>query len=219
MRPHLLPSKSLWSYNPIPRGCVLYLPLWNPNLSGPIFKSTDPLGHTCTVTGATYGPDGWIFDGTNNHRIDLGTPTALQITTMSVIAWVKKAAIDAGHMIIGSANDGWAFYFSAANRLAFGKYATSEAVSTSTYTSTTAFVCVALTYDAITTRFYANGVADGASAYADPTFVTKAKSIGVSGIFLEFDFNGIIGEVWVYNRVLSAGEIAHIYSRTRGTYQ
>ncbi len=48
--PALRQAKSLWSYNPIPGGCVLYLPLWHPSLGGLKFKSIDPYGLTCTRT-------------------------------------------------------------------------------------------------------------------------------------------------------------------------
>ncbi|KKM70713.1 hypothetical protein LCGC14_1438040, partial [marine sediment metagenome] len=48
--PTLRYPKSLWSHNPIPGGCVLYLPLWHPNLGGLKYKSIDPFGHTCTRT-------------------------------------------------------------------------------------------------------------------------------------------------------------------------
>ena len=52
--------KSLWSHNPIPGGCVLYLPLWHPNLGGLKYKSIDPFGHTCTRTasGVLHFPSG-----------------------------------------------------------------------------------------------------------------------------------------------------------------
>ena len=63
--PALRHPKSLWSYNPILRGCVGYWPLWHPSLGGSVFKSVDPFGHETTVTGALYQGNtlGRFFDG------------------------------------------------------------------------------------------------------------------------------------------------------------
>lgn len=55
-------SKSLWSYNPLPTGCVLYLPLWHPSLRGSIFNSVDPFRHTTTLTGVTKVSQGLDYD-------------------------------------------------------------------------------------------------------------------------------------------------------------
>ncbi len=60
--------KSLHSYNPIPGGCVLYLPLWHPNLGGLKYKSIDPFGHTCTRTASGI----LHFDGSSNSSVDFG---------------------------------------------------------------------------------------------------------------------------------------------------
>ncbi len=60
--------KNLWSYNPIPGGCVLYLPLWHPNLGGLKYKSIDPFEHTCTRTASGV----LHFDGSSNSSVDFG---------------------------------------------------------------------------------------------------------------------------------------------------
>ena len=60
--------KSLHSYNPIPGGCVLYLPLWHPNLGGLKYKSIDPFGHVCTRTASGI----LHFDGSSNSSVDFG---------------------------------------------------------------------------------------------------------------------------------------------------
>ncbi len=61
-------SKSLWSHNPIPGGCVLYLPTWHPNLGGLKYKSVDPFGHTVTRTASGH----LHFDGSSNSSVDFG---------------------------------------------------------------------------------------------------------------------------------------------------
>ena len=80
--------KSLWSYNPIPNGCVFYSPLWNPGLHGPVFQSIDPFGHTCTRTGGTMDGDGFTAD--TNEKIDCGNATVLRATdNITVIVRLK----------------------------------------------------------------------------------------------------------------------------------
>lgn len=62
--------KSLWSYNPIPRGCDLFLPIWNSGLHGPVYKSIDPFGHTVTRTGGVFDSDGhWRTDGNDVQKV------------------------------------------------------------------------------------------------------------------------------------------------------
>ncbi len=61
--------KSLWSYNPIPGGCVLYLPLWNPHTNGLAFQSIDPFGHTITRTASGV----LHFTGSATSNVNVGT--------------------------------------------------------------------------------------------------------------------------------------------------
>lgn len=63
--------KSLWSHNPLPTNCVLYLPLW-PS-TGLALKSADLFNRTCTVSGSApvIVPNGWDLPGTD-EIIDIG---------------------------------------------------------------------------------------------------------------------------------------------------
>ncbi|MBS1794971.1 MAG: S8 family serine peptidase [Acidobacteria bacterium] len=71
----------------------------------------------------------------------------------------------------------------------------------------------AAVYDGATTlRFYVNGVERGSHALGGPLDTAVANlSIG-SGGFLTGEFNGLIDEFTIYNRVLSATEVAAIYN-------
>ena len=68
-------------------GLVLSLPL--PELDGGSVRSRDAGGHPCTVTGASWRPDGYSFDGIGDC-IDAGNPAALRLTGChTVAAWVR----------------------------------------------------------------------------------------------------------------------------------
>uniref|UniRef100_A0A6M3LA42 Uncharacterized protein n=1 Tax=viral metagenome TaxID=1070528 RepID=A0A6M3LA42_9ZZZZ len=59
-------AKSPQLFNPIPNGCVLYLPLWHNELSGGVFSSADDFRLTCTVSGATHVATGRDLDGSDD---------------------------------------------------------------------------------------------------------------------------------------------------------
>ncbi len=85
--PALRFSKSLWSYNPLPTGCVLFAPFWHPDLSGLVSKSVDLFGRTCTVSGSTpvRTSNGWDFPGVD-EMIDIGN-IGTNIRTLSF--WIN----------------------------------------------------------------------------------------------------------------------------------
>lgn len=83
-------SKSLWSYNPLPTGCVLYLPLWHPNFGGSVFKSVDLFESSCTVSGSapTHSFKGWDLPGTD-ELIDIGN---IGTNIKSLSFWMNPAS-------------------------------------------------------------------------------------------------------------------------------
>ena len=83
--------KSQASTNPIPGGCVLYLPLWNPACWGATFKSIDPFGHVCTRTGGVMDGDGFTADG--NDLITVPDHASLNMGTgdFALLSWFKTA--------------------------------------------------------------------------------------------------------------------------------
>lgn len=83
--PMLRQPKSLWSHNPLPADCVLYLPLWSSGLRGDAFKSIDPYGRACTVTEAAQVALGRDFDGSN----DLITVGDIGTNIKSLSFWMK----------------------------------------------------------------------------------------------------------------------------------
>ena len=103
--PALRWPKSLWSYNPIPSGCIFYLPFWHPSLAGPVFESIDPFGHTATVTGALYQGDvkGRFFDGATGNDDKIVIPKGVVVDNMfdgggTLCAWINVGSDGGGNL-------------------------------------------------------------------------------------------------------------------------
>lgn len=232
--PALRFPKSIWSYNPIPGGCVLYLPLWHPSLRGPVFKSIDPYGHTCTPAGTAVFSDanGWYLTGDDEY-IDLGINTTLKPTTgLTYMAWVYHDVTYniAAHAAVIGEGRGDNYLFVRTNGVV---------EMTNTDTNSQAFISASLapitakTWTHLTGTFADAGGGNGTNAVyinaGTPVTDTEAfdgtlnhddppdlgRRIFIGG---ENFFKGYIGEVWIYNRALSATEITYIYNKTKFRY-
>lgn len=231
--PGLLIPKSLSSYNPITRGCVLYLPLWSKDLSGPVFKSVNAYGHTCTVTGALYGSQGRTFDG--DDLIDCGRNTSLDfgVGDFSLLAWIKSTDKTGSRTIMGKGTTGvggkryW-FYIGVNTGVLIGN----SDDNTNSYqingvTDLADGVCrlVGFTADRDGNgTLYINGAVDGVPTACTSTLsiddTNKDFTIGVNPTDEASNFwVGSKGEVWAYNRLLSMAEMLYIYNVTKWRYQ
>ncbi len=210
--------KSLSSFNPIPDGCVLYLPLWARGLSGPVFKSIDSLRHVCTVTGATWGSQGRTFDGTDDV-INCGSTTVLDNLgttgdyTFTIEAWVKPISLGEG--LVGQVFNmdlGFLLNVQATEAARFLVYAggggSSIAVSASNSVPLNAWTHIVGVYDGAHVLIYTNGTPVTGAALAGTIDAHAASNllIGDSAASTRC-FNGTIGEVRIYNRALTLQEI------------
>ena len=210
---------------------VLYLPLYRPD--GSPFMSRDAYGHLCTVTGALWRPNGRSFDG--DDFINCGQPSVLDFTPQadpfSVMAWVKTTSAASEAILAKGYNPGTASY----QYYIFGHAAGYVgSFLGGTYSAGTANIkdgswhLVAITVPAASSGLviYVDGNAD--------TFSSGDGSIGgdTNGMDVLVGarrntnnanttsfFNGSVGEVWIYSRVLTPLEIQHNYLATKWRYQ
>ena len=221
---------NIWSRNIFPfsmENCVLYLPLWQEDMQGSPLLSYDQNHHSATVTGATWGYQGRTFDGIDDY-IKAGTSSAFKPTTaLSVGVWYKNDVSEASTRIISmtgaDALQGWLFR-AATNTAGFQIHNGTAWVSTTSAALTIgAWHCVFGVYDKVNISAYAEGLPSGT-----PTAETNNISYtGTAELYIaaredldlpEF-FDGTIGEVWIYNRALTAAEIQNIYLATKWRYQ
>ena len=227
-------AKSLWSYNPIPYGCVLYLPLWA--LSGPVFKSVDSFGHECTVTGAVKVSTGRDFDGLDDV-IDLGSPTALDNIFDgggTYMAWVYLDTF--GEEGEGKIIDRAITSFLVSDRTAVRTYTKSIFFSkifdgtngewmtgdNTLLASAEHLVAVSYNADSVDNNpiFYINGVLSTTYEETTPT-QTRTSDAGDTQYIGNTSngtraYDGKIKEVWGYKRILNAAEHLYTYQATKG---
>ena len=202
---------------------VLYLPLYQ--LDGASFMSRDAYGHLCTVTGATWGIQGRIFDGTDD-LINCGNKTIFDLDTYAtILMWIKSdAAIAEYDTFIGresstTAGAKWMFWYrNGTISVTIHDGTTSDEVYSSAWTpSTTNFEQICFTKSGNDYAFYLNGQSHGTDiATVSTVAVNYQLYIGAAKERLYFP--GIIGEVCFYARQLSPQEIQHNYEATKWRY-
>ncbi len=222
-------------------GLVLYLPLHK--LKGGKFRSVDPFGHLCTVTGALWSPDGYLFDGEGNF-IDLGTDASLTITgNLTLIVWVKL------DVTLANQPDSFPYFISKeVSGFTTMNYRIMTSISTSVYEfrmrnaagngdiirvtnldatglNDLAWHHIAAVWDRTGTTkgyFYEDAVeiSGGVAGTDGDPYTAGSHVAAIGGTSAEGDIflDGNIGEVWVYSKALSDAEISHHYNATKWRY-
>lgn len=222
----LVRPRSLWRHNPIPAGCVLYIPAFHNSIRGVGFKSTDPYGHLCIVTGATKDGDGFLFDGTDD-RIDCGARASLNfIDKLTIMAWSKLTTTGASRYIAskrnsGSGTEGYGFLSNASEALRLELHGVNAVNSSLTIPDTTAFHFMSVSYDRSNANFTLDTDTDAVALVNAPNSSAAIKLL-IGRLNEDSDganWIGTIGELWAFERALAQGEVNYIYQRTRGRYQ
>ena len=171
-------------------------------------------GSVGTISGATWNTGGRYgkalsFDGVNDW-VTVADSNALDLTTgMTLEAWVRPAAAGGWRTVMlkeRGADLAYALYSnSSANRP--NGYAGAYSIDGTAALAQNSWTHLALTYDRVNLRLYVNGVQVG----AQPTTFTMVAStgslrIGGNNVWGEY-FGGLIDEVRVYNRALTATEV------------
>jgi len=158
---------------------------------------------------------GFLFDG-NGDAVRLGNPANLNLQNLTIEAWIKRSSSsvvsfgsEGNGVLFSHGSQGYVFYMDAAGRLAFGKGYVDN-VTLGTAITDTSFHHIAVTRSGATLAFYIDGVPYPAPAYATVFAATANVAIGAHDD-LGNSFNGIIDELGIYNRGLTASEIQALY--------
>lgn len=186
-------------------------------------------GYTLTNPNSASFVAGKVSNGVNcvrasSHYLDAGD--AHDITgAISFVAWIKLSSINANGWIVGKDSDtlGRAYAWGVGNdnlmRVQISGVGSSVSASTAFTTGTWYFV--AATFDDATNaiKYYLNGAADGTATNTGVLAATTAPfNIGRrSYVGAEEYFDGVIDEVGVWSRVLTADEILTMYNGGSGT--
>src|SRR4030095_9898257 len=177
------------------------------------------------TNGPTWSPSGKFgaavaFDGTDDY-INVADANSLDLTTgMTIEAWVNPTNVTGYKTVINKDNgtNNLAYTLSANNNTsgAANQRPNSRIRSgstTTTITGTTKLLLntwahLACTYDGTTLRYYQNGVQVATVAVtASMTVTANPLRIGGTTALAAQYFAGLIDEVRIYNRALSAAEI------------
>ena len=192
------------------------------------------LGNTGTLVGSPTWTTGKLgkalsFNGSNQF-IRASVPAA-RTSVVTVSAWIKPASsmtsrqdfLASGSAALYSTNN-WIFSVKGNTGVTAGLSVLGYSPSSSADLSTTGAVLttgawshVVFVSDGVTTTIYVNGVSVKSGALSLNAGNTTGEFIGASsndGVTWNFPFNGSIDDARVYNRALSAAEVAALYKST-----
>ncbi|HTH47537.1 MAG TPA: LamG-like jellyroll fold domain-containing protein [Candidatus Limnocylindria bacterium] len=179
-------------------------------------------GTTNVPGGATFLPgyvgQAFSFDGTAAGVI-VGNPKAFQLQNLTIESWIRRSDpvlvsgnSPAGTFFAGGA-DSYSLVIEPGGLLSFSQIGVSKVSSTIGITDTN-WHHVAVTKDGGVVAFYVDGAGAGTNSY-NPVFTFNAPfAIGSFGAPYQgssYSFLGLIDELSLYGRALSADEIAAIY--------
>ncbi|HVQ58803.1 MAG TPA: LamG-like jellyroll fold domain-containing protein [Solirubrobacterales bacterium] len=187
--------------------------------SGVTATDASPSKNNGTVSGATSVAGGKIgralsFDGVND-KVDVPDAASLDLTTgMTLEAWVNpttKTGYRTALMKERNKDLVYALYASNGSTPKLENFTATENAATAPAANSlplNTWSHLAATYDGTTLRLYVNGtqVATKAATGAMPNTANPLR-IGGNSVWGEY-FSGLVDEVRVYNRALTAGEIA-----------
>jgi hypothetical protein len=185
------------------------------------FKFDGTLFNTPTWTTDTppllsnFSPAALSFDGVDDY-VNVGNPANLNFTgQIAIAAWIKPAATDGARNIVAHGHSASSEVYL---RIANGEYQIGSWNGTD-YTASysipagdlNTWVHLAGVYDGSTWRLYRNGIQVSVNTTAVGALsVNENWAIGARGTGTERFFKGLIDDVRIYNRALSAAEIAQI---------
>ncbi len=212
--------------------CVLYLPLWYPELKGSSFLSKELYLHACTVTGALWRPDGRFFD--KDDHIVVSDHAALQFGTgdFTIIVWIKKTGyVDTERLIsktTGVAFPRWVLSLQRdVGSPSFAGMTDADGTAVNLLGSTATndgwhMASVSFDRDSVTgaVLMLDTTIED----IGDPRAVGDISNVGVDVWIGDYpsgmqQYTGSVGEVWAYGRALSVVEKTHVYNATKWRYQ
>lgn len=184
----------------------------------------DGVDHTGNNNGALVGNTTFVagragqafsLDG-NGDLVNVGNSPALQLQDFTIEAWIKRASTArvtfgsfGNGIIFGYGHGGYGLYLDANGRPALSKIGVNEVKPNVTITDTN-FHHIAVTKSGSTVVFFVDGTAYSAGSYNPGFTFSTVAAIGARGDNNDNSFLGIIDEVSVYNRALTASEVQSI---------
>jgi hypothetical protein len=221
-KPLVLPKKGII----VDSSLVLYAPLWHPHLSLSPALSKDKNQHVLTNYGSVWTLRGRSFDGTDDY---VSVPTLTGRGTdvrFTIEVWINPARITGKQLILGK-NEWWRpGLFLSGNKLYAHVRRSSDNVDFEvlgvTSLSVNNFYHLVATLnvnDASSLKIYLNGQLEKQGGSIGSAVYEIIDSF-IGGWAPEAKwYQGLIGEVRIYNRALIVTEIQQNYLATKWRYQ
>jgi len=210
------------------QGLVLYLP--GIEGTGSLIHDVSQYHNNGAITGATWTqlPSGiWVlsFDGVDDY-VDCGNDESLQITgALTLASWVKPTLLGSAEKIIrkdGSGGDrGFYYQVQADGKVIF--LISSDGTALSYWDTTDALTngvwqyVVAVFNPGSIMDIYVNGVFWERYPGTIPSAIYNTSG-NLTISFSADAFDGLIGEVRIYNRALSASEVESAFNQDRDLF-
>ncbi len=185
--------------------------------------------NSATSTAKTIGKlgQGLRFDNLKTNYVVIPDHASLDVTTqVTLSAWVKyNKLLDSGIISKDSLNTDTAPYFldtgcgNTANIISFNTDSVMNSgcgVYSNTTITANKWYHVVGTYDGANLKIYLDGNLDNFAAYVSASIPTNNDSLIIGGYYsTDFVANGVIDDVRVYNRALTAAEVKQLYNLGR----
>jgi hypothetical protein len=180
-------------------------------------------GNNGTLFGTTFGTgkigQAFSFDGVDDYMSDPNNPPP---GSLAISAWIKSSDNSGQNRLIigenvGIQGTGWQFFIQEGGRLVFGIYAPGWTfVTSSVDLPVNQWVHVAVTFNSANgaMQLYINGVPDSTNQYTGSLWAANTNPLKIGSLGTPTGaapFAGLIDEIKIYSRALSASEIAKSY--------
>ena len=159
-----------------------------------------------------------VFDGIQDCVVVNNSASILSTTSYTKIAWFYPTSFATNNNLISGETGQHAFWLMGGNTLRAGHNGVWDTVISSTTLSLNTWYCGAVTFNTTTGwTLYLNGVQEDTDI-STTTFTGTGDILIAAFGFGQNNFTGRISNALVYNRVLTATEIAQNYNALKGRY-
>lgn len=212
-------TKGVGQYNPLPEGCLLYVPFWHPSLNGDTFRSTDRNRYLLTNSGSTHKPyQGRDLDGVNDG-MSLGSQSALlPLVAGTIMFWTKWGQSAPQYIWSNNADELSIFDNGGELRLYW------DAIQAQNWAYTTNLVVgtwyhMAFTFgNGLTGRLYVDAVEKASAACSATNPTSGTTRIGILSDGVTSPYKGIIREIGEWDSQLPATAITYHREQTLGRH-
>ena len=213
-------------------GCVLYLPLWRPDMAGSTIISQEGLAQSFVATNTTWGYQGRTFAGADYLKYTVADWRKATDSAGSILLWFKTAAD--GWMFASCDEVGTNYYMAMTIEGTFLTTLQRNNDVTDLISGTTAVTDNAWYFGAVVSSgtaytIYIDAIDEGALTvvsganngdwFADTTLRDNISIGAAVRSSVVGHLTGSVGDVLVYSKALTQAEIQNIYNATKWRYK